>query len=234
MKLLKLTTLGMLAGLLMSGVSANAADLPDSPFYKAPPVSFSPWMIRVRALGVFTHDDGYVHEVNGTRLGTSDTVVPELDITYFFSKNIAAELILGTTKNSVWGTAGAVNNTKIGSSWLLPPTLTLQYHFTNFGPAFKPYVGAGVNYTLFFSQSAGNLAGPGGVTVIRSNLHDTVGAAFQAGFDYMIDKHWGWNFDVKYIMMSAKWDGTLAAATPVTGRVNINPLLVGTGVTYKF
>lgn len=38
---------------------------------------------------------------------------------------------------------------KVGKVWLLPPTLTFQYHFTDFG-AFKPYVGAGVNYTILY------------------------------------------------------------------------------------
>src|SRR5262245_57447261 len=85
---------------------AAGADL--KPVYKAPPAPvidpFNPWMLRVRALGVVTRDSGSVDQVPGSGLKTSDTVVPELDITYFFTPNIAAELILGVTRHHVTGT----------------------------------------------------------------------------------------------------------------------------------
>jgi len=57
-------------------------------------------------------------------LTTTDTVVPELDITYFFTKNWAAELILGVTKHHVTGT-DSIAGVDVGKAWLLPPTLTL-------------------------------------------------------------------------------------------------------------
>ena len=79
---------------------------------------------------------------------TTNSFVPEFDISYFFTQNIAAELILGVTPHHVYGTgAAATDGLDVGKAWLLPPTLTLQYHFTDFG-AFKPYIGAGVNYTV--------------------------------------------------------------------------------------
>ncbi|RZI37866.1 OmpW family protein, partial [Herbaspirillum sp. HC18] len=99
-------------------------------------------------------------------LHISDQVVPELDISYFFTPNIAAELILGVTRHHLTG-SGALQGLDIGKTTLLPPTLTLQYHFTNFG-AFKPYIGAGVNYTVFFNNSASNIPF-GGLAV--TNLH---------------------------------------------------------------
>ena len=160
-------------------------------------------------------------------------VVPELDITYFFTKNIAAELILGVTPHHVTGTgAAATNGLDVGKAWLLPPTLTLQYHFTEFG-AFKPYIGAGVNYTMFFSQSAGNTANGAGVIVTRSHLHNSFAPAAQIGFDYMIDRHWGFNVDVKKLWLRPNWDGDSNVGA-LTGKVNLDPWLIGTGVTYKF
>ena len=169
------------AGLAAAFVAApaTAADMGAKPVYKAPPPVpvWSPWMIRVRALGVVTRNAGHVDQVPGSDLSTSDTIVPELDITYFFTPNIAAELILGVTRNKVTGTgAPATAGLDVGKAWLLPPTLTLQYHFTDFG-AFKPYVGAGVNYTVFFDQSAGNTPNAAGVVVTRSDLKNTFGAA---------------------------------------------------------
>ena len=73
-------------------------------------------------------------------------MVPEVDFTYFFADHWAAELIAATTQHSVHQTTAG----DIGSVWLLPPTLTVQYHFNPEGK-FRPYVGAGMNYTFFYS-----------------------------------------------------------------------------------
>jgi len=216
------------AGLTGFAAAAQAADLPTkAPYFKAqPPEVWNPWMIRLRALGVVTRDSGYVDQLPGSGLKTTDTLVPELDISYFFTKNIAAELILGVTRHHITGT-GTITGVDVGKAWLLPPTLTLQYHFTDFG-AFKPYVGAGVNYTLFFSQSAA------GGTVTESHLKDTAAPVVQVGFDYMINNHWGFNVDVKKLWLRPDWNGTLAGGTPISGKVNLDPWLIGTGITYKF
>jgi outer membrane protein len=221
-----------LAIIAASAGSAMAADLPSKPLYKAPPVEnvWNPWMIRGRVLGVVTRDAGHVDQVLGSGLSTSDTVVPELDISYFFTPNIAVELILGVTRHRVTGT-DAIAGLDVGKAWLLPPTLTLQYHFTNFG-AFKPYVGAGVNYTWFFDQKAAGAAA--GVGVTDSHLHSAAAPVVQFGFDYMIDQHWGWNVDVKKLWLRPSWSGTLNGTTPITGKVNLDPWLIGTGITYKF
>jgi outer membrane protein len=215
-------------GAVFLAFGASAADLTPAP---TAPVATdvdpqSPWMIRVRALGVVTHDSGSVSGAPGVGLKYSDTVVPELDISYFFTDNIAAELILGTTYSKI-KTTGALGEIPVGKSWLLPPTLTLQYHFTNMGN-FKPYLGAGVNYSLFYSQSD-----KGGFRNLDVDNH--FGWALQAGFDYMIDKHWGWNVDVKKIFLDTKWsvdDSPLGV--PLHGKAKIDPWLIGTGVTYRF
>ncbi|MCW5691735.1 MAG: OmpW family protein [Pseudolabrys sp.] len=218
----------------LAAAPAVAADMPARPVYKAPVVDmFNPWMIRLRALGVVTRNSGVVDQVAGSGLTTSDAIVPELDITYFFTRNIAAELILGVTKHHVTGTGVALTDgLDVGKAWLLPPTLTFQYHFTDFG-AFKPYIGAGVNYTVFFSQTAGNTPNGAGVIVTRSHLHNSWSPALQVGFDYMIDRHWGFNVDVKKLWLRPSWDGD-SNAGPLTGKVNLDPWLIGAGVTYKF
>jgi outer membrane protein len=224
----------LVATAVLAGLASPtlAADLPQQKpiYYKAAPAvdAWNPWMIRLRALAVVTRNSGSVDQVAGSGLTTSDSVVPELDISYFFTENWAAELILGVTRHHITGT-GAINGLDVGKAWLLPPTLTMQYHFTNFG-AFKPYVGAGVNYTMFFDQSAGNTA-TGGVTITQSHLHNTFAPAAQIGFDYMIDRHWGVNFDVKKLWLRPDWDGNNGA---LTGKVNLDPWLIGTGITYKF
>lgn len=222
------------------GTMAQAADLPV--YKKAPPTpveAWNPWMIRLRALGVLP--DGGSSSVNvlgvpalsspNSGLKISDQVVPELDISYFFTRNVAAELILGVTRHTITGT-GSLDSLPIGKTWLLPPTLTLQYHFTDFG-AFKPYVGAGVNYTVFYSQWAANTP-VNGLAVTQLHLTNSWGAAVQFGFDYMLDQHWGLNVDVKKLWLQPNYSATVNGVIPVTGRAHIDPWLVGTGVTYKF
>lgn len=177
--LARLATVG--AMLVGTFGSVQAADLPV--YKKAPPPveAFNPWMVRLRVLGVLPDAGGSTVNVAGvpslsspnSGLSISDQVVPELDISYFFTKNIAAELILGVTRHSISGN-GSLANLPIGKTTLLPPTLTLQYHFDNFG-AFKPYIGAGVNYTVFFNNSAANapaaIVGPPAIVATTTSVH---------------------------------------------------------------
>lgn len=226
MKMSGLLGLIVTAGLIAPVHQALAADLgegaPQDPVNQIKTVS--PWQVRVRALGVITEDSGSVDGVSGSDLSYTDTVIPELDITYFFTDNIAAELILGTTYAKVHGEGALSALGDVGETWLLPPTLTLQYHFTNFG-AFKPYVGAGVNYTIFYNQSA--------ESADNLDIQNAWGAAVQAGFDYMIDDHWGINMDVKKIFMEPDFDVTVAGSE-LSGTADLNPWLVGAGITYRF
>ena len=65
-------------------------------------------------------------------------------------------------------------------------------------------------------------------------LHNTVGGALQVGFDYMIDKHWGLNFDVKKYLLRPTYNATVNNTIPVTGTAAIDPWIIGAGVTYRF
>ncbi|MFZ8477429.1 OmpW/AlkL family protein, partial [Staphylococcus aureus] len=94
----------------------------------------------VRALGVIPDEHGFVS--NGDSVRINNSVTPEVDFSYFFTPNISAELIAAVTQHNVKTSSGI----DAGSAWLLPPTLTLQYHFTQLD-FIKPYLGAGVNYT---------------------------------------------------------------------------------------
>ncbi len=174
------------------------------------------WMLRARALGVVPQESSSMNIAD--RVKVDDSVVPELDITYFFTPNISAELIAAVTPHDVT-TKGGVD---AGSSWLLPPTLTLQYHF-NQCPMATPYVGAGVNYTHFFNTDAGSLN--------SVKYDDSFGAALQAGVDIPLKDNWYANIDVKKVFIS-----TTAKFTPsgVRADVDIDPWLVGVGVGYRF
>ncbi|WP_271611031.1 OmpW/AlkL family protein [Bradyrhizobium sp. CCBAU 21360] len=225
----------------LASIPVQAADLARAPiYYKAPAIEpFNPWMIRLRVLGVLPDTAGSSVSVAGapslsspsSGLSISDQAIPELDITYFFTPNVAAELILGVTSHHISGN-GALTGLDIGKAWLLPPTLTLQYHFADLG-ALKPYIGAGINYTAFFNQSAANTS-LGGLAVTDLCISNQFGAAVQFGFDYMLDRNWGLNFDVKKLWLRPEYSATVNNSIPVTGRANIDPWLVSGGVTYKF
>ncbi|WP_084696418.1 OmpW/AlkL family protein [Maribacter thermophilus] len=188
--------------------------------------SYSKWQVRLRGV-VVAPDESATIEAIGGDVDISTSVIPELDITYFFTKNIAAELILGTTKHDVEATDTAAGDIDLGSVWLLPPTLTLQYHFT--GGDFKPYVGAGVNYTIFYSAKEGPVADD-------VDYDNSVGFALQAGLDYNLNDKWFLNVDLKKIFLStdATVDATSALGATVGADVDINPLLIGFGVGYRF
>lgn len=220
---------GILAGfaLVMAGSTAMAADAvvaESVPVAEAVPAALSPWQIRLRALGVIPMNSGYVNGVAGSDLDYSKTITPELDITYYFTDNFAAELILGTTYSNINGAGSIEGLGKVGKVWILPPTLTAQYHFNNFG-AFKPYVGAGINYTVFYNQKAD--------AADDLKVKNTFGGALQVGFDYMINEHWGVNFDVKKLFLEPKFDVTVGGEK-MSGKAKINPWLIGTGITYRF
>ena len=214
-----------------AALPAIAADLPQRAAAPAPMMTyetFDPWMIRVRALGVLPDGESKVSvggspSVNGLKI--SNTFVPEVDITYFFTKNIAVEAICCVSPHKIKGSKALAGVGEIGEALLFPPTIMLQYHFTNFG-AFKPYVGVGVNWTHFFRTDA---------TAPFSNLKidDSFGVAAQVGFDYMINRNWGINVDVKRIMIRP--DATVRLGlVPITAKVHIDPWVVGVGVTYRF
>ena len=189
-------------------------------------------MVRLRGLVVSPLDESVSVDQIPTAGGEIDNaIVPELDFTYFFTPNIAAELILATTPHTITG-KGAVAGADLGDVWLLPPTLTLQYHVTQLGAwtgseslgKIQPYFGAGVNYTIFYGETAGVPA------VGTVKLEDSFGFALQAGVDIEITPGWYLNADVKYIMLEADWKST----TGLTGEAEINPLIVGLGLGYRF
>ncbi|KZK77522.1 Outer membrane protein W precursor [Pseudovibrio sp. Ad46] len=230
MSLKRVMGLMVTAAMVVPAGQVLAADMPvpQEDIVAAAASEKSPWQIRVRALGVIPMDEGHVNGVSGSDLSYSSTVIPELDITYYFTDNFAAELILGTTWSDVDGDGSlpGLGVSDVGETWILPPTLTLQYHFTNFG-SFKPYIGAGINYTIFYNQDDGKDSK-------KLDIENTFGAALQVGFDYMVDDHWGVNFDVKKLFLEADYDATLNNDAKVSGTAELNPWLIGAGVTYRF
>lgn len=175
------------------------------------------FMVRVRAVHVnFENDQSNL--VKTLDIEADNRWIPEIDLSYFFTPNLAAELVLTYPQN----VDVTLTGTKVGTIKALPPSLMLQYHFTNLG-AFKPYVGLGVNFTSFTNTSNFDIPG---VKVDSSST----GFAAQLGFDYMIDKNWSVNLDVKYIDM----DTDVKLGNAKLGTLDLNPITAGVGVGYRF
>lgn len=175
------------------------------------------WQVRLRAISVSPDEDSATS--NGGSITADSAVMPELDISYFFTENLSAELILATTKHNMGEVAP---NIDLGDVWVLPPTLTAQYHFKNSTP-FTPYVGAGINYTIFYNED------PGAAASIEYD--NGFGYAFQAGADYMLDEHWMLNADVKKIFLNTDASVNNGA---VTADVDLDPWVFGLGIGYRF
>jgi len=141
----------------------------------------------------------YGANASGAELKVDSNTIPELDFSYYITKNIAAELILalGTRHDVSTSQAGAALFKKgLGSVNLLPPTLTLQWHFMP-DTMFDPYVGAGLSYIRAMDNSLTAFTALGNEP-IRID-HNSWGPAIQAGFDVNLQDRWLVNFDVKKV-----------------------------------
>lgn len=180
-------------------------------------------LVRLRGVSFMTDTSGRTDTLGGSAR-TSDDQVPELDFSYFFTKHIAAELILATTKHTVEVKGSTAGDLDLGTMRIIPPVLTLQYHFLPDG-RFSPYVGAGVNYVIVADKSTGR-------SVNNVSYSNEFGFALQAGVDYRIDDRWSFNVDVKKVFVDTDIrvnDGTIKA-----DGTDLDPLIVGVGFGYRF
>jgi len=178
----------------------------------------TPWQYRVRAVNIDSADK----DSTGLGLSLSRKTIPEFDITYFFTPHLATELILTVPQRHKVYSRG----TQIGSVKHLPPTLTLQYHFNPEGTV-RPYIGAGVNYTMF----SGERFEPGVEAVLGPSIKkNSFGMAAQIGVDLMLNKQWSINLDLKKLQM----DTEIRSFGANAGKFKVDPVLVGLGVGYRF
>jgi outer membrane protein len=181
------------------------------------------WVVRLRGLAFITDTDGTTDTLGGDAR-TSNDGIPELDFSYFFTDNIAVELILATAKHNVEVKNSTSGDLDLGTVRTLPPVLTLQYHF-NPKQAFSPYLGAGVNYTITYDVERGR-------SVNSVDYSNEFGWALQAGMDYQFNDNWMINFDLKKVFVST--DITVNGGAINANDTDLDPWIVGVGVGYKF
>lgn len=190
-------------------------------------------LVRLRGIMVSpTEEAGGVQPTFPTGgVAVDDAIVPELDFTYMLTNNIGAELILATSPHDIEGRGALAGVGKLANTMALPPTLTLQYHLA---PAAKvrPYVGAGVNYTIFYDEDAsGALDAAIGSTKVSAD--DSFGYALQAGVDIDLSENLFLNLDVKYIDIDTT--ATLRTGALVNKvDVSLDPVVAGIGLGMRF
>ena len=173
------------------------------------------------------------------KLLVDSNTIPEIDISYYLTKNIAAELILALGSRhdvKVSGSGGALTDHRLGSVNLLPPTLSLQWHFRP-DQTFDPYVGAGISYIRALDNS---LTGHRGATSLPIRIErNSWGPALQAGFDVNLKDRWLVNFDVKKIWFDTDVKLNAGAAGLPAGyrkidELGVDPWVVSVGFGKKF
>ena len=176
------------------------------------------WIVRGRALYL----DSANKDSTGLGLSVNNKTFPEIDFTYFYSPNMAVELVLTyPQKHDIRS-----NGNNIGTLKHLPPTLSLQYHFTDLG-SFRPYVGLGLNYTRFSSVSFA----PAVVAALKPSLEkDSFGMSLQVGVDVPMGGGWLLNFDVKKVRLETD----VFSGTTKAGTFKVDPTLISLRVGKRF
>lgn len=175
---------------------------------------FKKFGVRARAIYVAPAEK-FDSQLDPLKLTVTDVVIPEVDLEYFFTKNISTELIAGVTWHDIKS-----GSTKIGSTWLLPPTLTVKYHPLA-GSMVSPYVGVGLNATIPFKSKLDNTS--------DFKIDTSFGWAAQAGADIEIKENIYFNLDYKYINADTK-----LKAGGTKYNLDLNPHLFGVGIGYRF
>ncbi len=207
MKRAVLAAIAITAGMLAGQVSAQSLDHGGN------------WLVRARAVHIDPADKSDPIGGSGApdRIGVENRTIPEVDISYFFTPNFAAELVLTyPQKHSVY-----LDGQAIGTFRHLPPSLMAQYHFMP-DRTVSPYVGLGLNWTTFSKNAL--LDGQGSLE------HDSFGLAAQAGIDFRLDRNWSLNVDVKKVRIRS--DVLIGGVK--ASKVNVDPVLFGIGVGYRF
>ena len=184
------------------------------------------WLVRFGAANVNPNDSstGLTGVGPTATVGVDDNTQVFVNLSYMIKDNVAIELLAATPfSHDIVGTGALAGAGKVAETKQLPPTLSIQYHFKP-KASVRPYVGAGINYTTFFSEeTTGALAGT------DISLDDSWGLAVQAGVDIDISKDWFFNADVRYINIE-----TTATTALGTTEVEINPTVISLGVGTTF
>jgi len=180
-------------------------------------------IIRLRAVAIDTNADGTSDEMGG-EVKTGNDLIPELDFTYFIGNHFSVETMVGAAKYNVQLDNSALGNMDVGTVKKLPTALTFQFHPLSEGK-FRPYIGGGASYTMFFDERPGR-------SITDVEYKNEWGAIFQAGFNYYLDERFSLNFDIKKYIIET--DMKMNNGTINARNVSIDPLMIGVGIGITF
>ena len=199
-------------------------------------------IVRAGAITVDPREDSgdINHAVLGDVAGSKATLDSDtqlgLNFAYMVTDKVGIELLAATPFSHNVGVKGMPAgfdhlNGKLGSLKHLPPTLSVVYYPLDSKSAFKPYVGAGINYTWFFDDKLSSEAETAGFRGL--DMKDSWGLAAQVGMDYMLTDNIMLNAQVRYIDIETTGT-TYSGTTKVKVDVDVDPFVYMVGLGYKF
>ncbi len=220
-----MTSVRTLAAALALALAATGAHAQTAATADYTPKKAGQFVVVARVTAVDPAEKGDIvtaaGAATGLHVGVNNDTIPSLGFTYFFTDHIAAEAILGTSQHTI-SAVGPSTSTNVHKTSVLPPVITLQYHFAP-DQRVSPYVGAGINLMDWYSGKNEN-----GFTV---KLKNGVGTALQGGVDVALKGHWALNFDYKKVFY--KTDATINGGA-LKSKVKLDPTVASIGLAYRF
>jgi len=230
------------ANLLSECVSAEAQTFPQNDTVEAQPASIGEikhtsmftvsdrWYGKMGVTGVIFHPGSAVSvagtAIPGTSVSISNRATATFDAGYYFTKNIAASLLVGVPlKSTLSGQEAISPYGNLGAVRYGPAILTAHYHFLHTGPL-QPYVGAGATYLIIFKKHDAAIDG--------LMVHNSFSPVVQAGTDYMFNKRWGVFADCKQTWLTADVHGALEGSVQTKAHVKLYPTIISAGLLYRF
>jgi outer membrane protein len=167
------------------------------------------------------------NQLPGSNLRASNNVTLGLGIGYFVTPDVSLLAVLGVPPTTTLTGQGTLSGLTLGKVTYGPSMLVANYHFRQFG-AFQPFLGAGITYTVIFGTKDDAIA--------NLRVSNSIGAVIRTGFDVMFSDRWGAFLSVSKVFVSTNASGNAATlgGAPLSAHVSFNPLILFSGITYRF
>jgi outer membrane protein len=220
---------------LLAALALAAVAPPVSGFAQTAPASSNAgaFAVRVGIAGIIPEDNSSHIDKIGGSVSADSSVMPEVDLSYFLTDNLSLQLIATSTRHEVEADNTALKKIDLGSAYVLPPAIVLQYHFLTH-EAVSFYAGAGLDVAWFYDINPnGTKLASGAPLINKLSFSPMVGPVLNAGTDIHLCGNWYANFDVKQVF--ATTDARVHTALGfVKARDSLDPLVVSTGISYRF
>ena len=216
------------------------------------PIASANWAVNLGPIHVApSESSGHLDVIEGvaglpsrsTALAVNDNIQLGLTVDYKLTPNWALQLIAATPfSHAIAVTGSAIDGLAVGNTKHLPPTLLAQYHVTQFGERWQPFIGFGVNYTTFFDTKVDpqltdtlmDLAVITEANELDLRLSDSWGLALQAGVNVQLTPTLGVHAMVSRIDIATTGRVTVDGTTIQAVDVDIDPLVAMLGLRWQF